>query len=81
MNILCYFFGHTGDLTESGYHVCSRCGLHAYWSSRDVDPTVTHDYDNAGKVYTWFIVPVRNAYQRALALVPTRKADDDELPF
>lgn len=29
----CYWFGHCGDQTESGYHVCDRCGLHAYHHS------------------------------------------------
>lgn len=81
MNLLCYFFGHAGDFTDSGYHVCSRCGLHAYWSSRQVNPDVPHDYDNAGKVFVWFVVPIRGAYQRLRSLFPKQKAADDELPF
>lgn len=33
---LCTLFGHTGNETESGYHVCDRCGEHEYWSSKEV---------------------------------------------
>lgn len=32
MGLTCRLFGHTGNGTESGYHVCSRCGMHEYHS-------------------------------------------------
>lgn len=80
MNILCYLFGHTGNLTESGYHVCSRCGLHEYWHSRQVDPTSPVDYDLAGVV----VIPMYKAWGRMSAWLAryTRKPmDDSDLPF
>lgn len=37
ISVWCMLFGHTGNETESGYHVCSRCGLHAYHGGEDYD--------------------------------------------
>ena len=36
MNILCLLFGHNGEDSESGFHVCYRCGMHEYWDSREI---------------------------------------------
>lgn len=30
MKLLCKLFGHIGNEFESGFHVCSKCGLHEY---------------------------------------------------
>jgi hypothetical protein len=84
MDYVCYFFGHTGEFYESGYHVCSRCGLHEYWSSRQIDPDAPVDYDNAGKFYRWFVLPIKAQWYRLTAWYTrhTRKPDNgDELPF
>lgn len=77
---LCLLFGHTGDLRESGYHVCSRCGLHEYHSSRAVDPDVEQDYDRAGllvrpffRLYWWA------SYWRMKWT--WKRNDDSDLPF
>lgn len=37
-NIICLLFGHAGEATESGYHVCDRCGMHEYYCSEHCDP-------------------------------------------
>lgn len=83
MNILCYIFGHTGEFYESGYHVCSRCGLHEYWSSRRVDPDAPVDYDRAGLVW-WLLLPIKQRWYRLSAWYTrhtTKPMPDDELPF
>lgn len=36
MAIKCILLDHAGDETESGYHVCSHCGMHAYWDSSTI---------------------------------------------
>ncbi len=81
MNLLCYLFGHTGNFTESGYHVCSRCGLHEYWSSRRVDPDAPVDYDRAGIVYRYAVWPVRYWWE-GLPFNRRKSSDSaDDLPF
>jgi hypothetical protein len=81
MNYLCYLFGHTGNFTESGYHVCSRCGLHEYWSSRQVDSEAPIDYDNAGHVYRLVIWPIRDWWE-GLPFHHRNSSDSaDDLPF
>lgn len=83
MNYLCYLFGHTGNFTESGYHVCSRCGLHEYWSSRRVDPEAPVDYDRAGIVYRYAIWPIEAWIRGWVTRLTHRKSSDsaDDLPF
>lgn len=73
--LLCYLFGHTGNFTESGYHVCSRCGLHEYWCSRMVDPETPIDYDRAGLLVNWFYRWRERRRQRRW------ERDNSELPF
>lgn len=35
-NIICYLFGHKiGELNDSGYPVCERCGSHSYYDNWD----------------------------------------------
>lgn len=51
---LCWAFGHTGSFFESGYHVCSRCGLHGYWSFKENDPDCKREYSNAGHLVNWY---------------------------
>lgn len=36
MALNCFLFGHRGNLTESGHHLCDRCWQHAYWDSQSV---------------------------------------------
>lgn len=49
MNFLCYWFGHTGNSTESGFHVCDRCGLHEYWDGDE--NYYSADYLKARKLF------------------------------
>ena len=71
--LLCWAFGHTGNTTESGYHVCDRCGLHGYWSFRETSGAdVRPEYGNAGHLVNWL-------YRRQIRR--ENKRFDDELPF
>jgi hypothetical protein len=45
ISIWCMLLGHTGRETESGFHVCSRCGLHEYHCAED--------YAQAGLLQPW----------------------------
>lgn len=49
MNILCYWLGHIGNSTESGFHVCDRCGLHEYWDGDESYRST--DYLKARKLF------------------------------
>ena len=53
--LLCWAFGHTGIYTDSGYHICDRCGLHGYWSFRETGgPDVRPEYGNSGHLIGWY---------------------------
>lgn len=71
--MLCWAFGHTGNATESGYHVCDRCGLHGYWSFRETSgDEVSIEYSNAGHLVNWWYRWQDRRENKRL---------DDELPF
>jgi len=74
----CWLFGHTGMCFESGYHVCTRCGLHGYWSFRETSGMPMRiEYSDAGAlVALWETVTFYRWRLRR-----ERKRFDDELPF
>jgi len=73
--LLCWAFGHAGNSTESGYHVCDRCGLHAYWSYRETSgEDIWPEYDNAGRLVNWY-------WRRRAAQARRRWERDNDIPF
>jgi hypothetical protein len=73
----CFLFGHTGTDTESGYHVCSRCGLYGYWSFRETSGQLLWiEYSNAGLLIDlWERL---SAHRRNSS---ENSSDGDDLPF
>lgn len=75
--MLCYLFGHTGDGHDGRYHVCDRCGAHAYYSGLDGYEYLPAYYPHAmiyglyWRLHDWITTHT-----------PMRKEQhDDELPF
>ena len=64
-NILCVLFGHKGNNLESGYHVCSRCGLHEYWNNPEI--MQENGIDTMPNYYKEEMLkgPILNAFNRA----------------
>ena len=83
MSILCILFGHTGQNTESGYHVCDRCGLHEYWCNRqtmneNLDYDLKFSYDECGILMR----PIWRLWNRFDHWNFHRKLkNDDDIPF
>ena len=74
----CFLFGHTGHYFDSGYHICSRCGLHGYWSLRETSGmSMWIEYSNAG----WLIALWKTITFYRWRLRRENKRIDDELPF
>lgn len=74
----CWAMGHTGMLFDDGYHICSRCGLHGYWSYRETSGMpLWFEYGNAGWLRdVWERMTLQRWRSRR-----ERKRLDDELPF
>jgi hypothetical protein len=76
--LLCWLFGHTGRYFDSGYHVCSRCGLHGYWSFRETSgQRMLIEYSNAG----WLVALWETVTLYRWRLRRERERFDKELPF
>jgi hypothetical protein len=76
MRWLCRFVGHTGDETESGYHVCSRCGLHEYhcWP----------EYQRAGLLWRplwWVQMKLSNGVRPIVRRRKFKLRRNDDVPF
>jgi len=75
----CVLFGHTGDGNDSGYHVCARCGLHAYWHTPEGNPEATVNYDHCAVLLRpWW--RFSDWAGRVWQARPWRR-DDVDLPF
>src|SRR3989304_3432641 len=75
----CVLFGHTGDGNDSGYHICGRCSLHAYWDTPEGNPETTVNYDRAGLLLKpWWRF---SGWAVRVWRVRPRRRDDGELPF
>lgn len=78
IKLLCFLFGHTGKETESGFHVCSRCGLHEYHCHEE--------YSRAGYLFRpiyWIKYFLYNSWykmKRRYIIWKDRKYNDD-VPF
>ena len=53
MNLKCRLWGHKiGDLNDSGYAICERCGMHEYYHNEHnyklCNPPEKHHFDQAG---------------------------------
>lgn len=79
-NIICFLFGHSGYETESGYHVCSRCGMHEYYNCKAYDEdSINGDYYK----HSYFFYP----FYKVVSLIKRIKRsyinykNKDDIPF
>lgn len=73
-NLLCYLFGHkTGELNDSGYPVCERCGCHSYYD----------DWNNCAKLLKPFTFFIRIYYKSKYNIIHwyDTKFNGNKLPF
>ena len=74
---LCYLFGHTGDFHDGRYHVCDRCGAHAYYSGLEGYEKLA-PYEPHAMVFVLYW----RLRDWLASVLPSRKGcDNDELPF
>lgn len=72
----CLLFGHVGNEFESGYHVCSRCGLHEYHCNEE--------YVHAGYLMMpfWHLKRlIFNIINKIKFRYSNWKNKDDDIPF
>ena len=72
VNKICLLFGHTGRETESGYHVCSRCGLHEYHCP---------EYVREGYIWEPYIWMKKIIKKTCFFLKKKLEREDANLPF
>lgn len=72
MALRCILLGHTGNDRESGYHICSKCGQHAYWDYKSVKAE-SNDfewqcYERSGLLFAplWWLVDYASSKNRAV---------------
>lgn len=74
MSKICYLFGHkAGELNDSGYPVCERCGCHSYYD----------DWNNSAKMFKPFTLFVRLYYKSKYSFQHwcDTKFNGNKLPF